>query len=199
MAQDLTIRKQDLQAICFSPECVAWHRISLGTINHPGLSTRKYLSGNLTLSTEEKQKISNKIMEVRSISESDDSQENRKSRLALIASMLMAYPMVGASEESGKARANAYLSAVDDIPPWAVSEAIRLWHRGQGGGKNANYRFAPAPAELRFSAMQVLQPAKQLIAHLTAILAAIPFERAIDPRPIETLGERPWKPKLKLI
>jgi hypothetical protein len=48
----------------------------------------------------------------------------------------------------------AYLSAIDDVPPWAVAEAIRRWHRGEGGGKDANYRFAPAPAELRYAAMQ---------------------------------------------
>ena len=146
---------------------------------------RKYLSGGLTLSIDERSRISAKISELEDICQADDSTENRKSRLGLVANMLMAYPMSGGSEESGKARAGAYLAALDDVPPWAIADAVRRWHRGEGGGKDANYRFAPAPAELRFAAMQILQPAKQTIAHLSSVLNAMTIERAMDPAPIE--------------
>jgi hypothetical protein len=111
--------------------------------------------------------------------------------------MLLAYPMAGGSAESGKARGEAYLDALDDVPPWAMAEAIRKWHRGECGPDH-NYRFAPAPAELRYAVMQILQPAKQTIAHLTGILNALTIERAMDPAPLET--EEPVKlPRLRSV
>lgn len=195
MAREISTRNVDLQALTFSPECVAWRRISLGTINHPGMPPRKYLSGGLTLSTEERHRIATKLVELEDISISDASQENQKSRLGLVANMLMAYPMSGGSEESGRARASAYLTAIDDVPPWAIAESIRRWHRGEGPS-GSNFRFAPAPAELRGSAMQVLQPAKQTIAQLSAILNALTIERAMDPTPIEA---SPTQPRLRAI
>jgi hypothetical protein len=191
MANEITLRRVDLQALTSSPECVAWRRISLGTIQHPGLPLRRYLSGGLTLTAEARARIGAKVAELVAVSESDDAPDNRKARLGLVANMLMAYPMAGGSEESGRARAMAYLSAIDDVPPWAVAEAIRRWHRGEGGGRDANYRFAPAPAELRYAAMQLLQPAKQTIAHLNAVLNALTIERAMDPAPVEHAAARP--------
>ena len=174
----------DLQALISSPELLQLRRISMGTVKHQGQPVRRYLSGGLTLTAEQRARITARATELRAIAEADDSPENRKSRLALVASMLMAYPMAGASEEAGKARAQAYLIALDDVPPWAVAEAIKLWHRGQFQGEH-NYRFAPAPAELRDGAMHLLQPAKQAIAHLEQLLGALSLTEAMDPNPIE--------------
>jgi len=190
MANELSIRRVDLQALISSPECLAWRRISLGTVNHPGLPTRKYLSGGLTLTDSQRALIEAKVKELRTASESDDKPENQKSRLALVANVLMAYPVSGGSEESGRARAQAYLAAIDDIPPWAISETIRKWHRGECGPDH-NYRFAPAPAELRAAAMKLLQPAKQTIAHLEGLLNALTLDRAMDPTPLQDFGKRP--------
>jgi len=196
MGTELTTKRVDLQALTSSPELLALRRISLGTVQHPGLPVRKYLSGGLTLTADERARISAKVAELRVVAESDDGAENQKSRLALVANMLMAYPMAGGSEESGRARAQAYLIAIDDIPPWAIAETIKLWHRGQCGPDH-NYRFAPAPAELRNSAMQLLQPAKQVIAHLESLLNALTLERAMDPAPIEQT--RSTMPRLRAI
>lgn len=144
---------------------------------------RKYLSGGLTLTDSERARIAAKIAELQAVAEADDAPENQKSRLGIVASMLMAYPMSGGSEETGRARAMAYLAALDDLPPWAVADAVRRWHRGECGADH-NYRFAPSPAELRGAAMDILQPARQTIAHLTSILTALTIERAMDPAPI---------------
>ena len=181
MASEIALRRVDLQALISSPDSLAWRRISLGTVNHPGLPVRKYLSGGLILTAEQRSRLSAKIAELRSACESDDSQENKKARLGLLANLLMAYPMAGGSEETGKARAGAYLAALDDIPPWAIAEAVRRWHRGEGGSKDSNYRFAPAPAELRFAAMRIIEPATSVIAHLESVLNAMTIEEAMDP------------------
>jgi len=190
MGTEVSLRKIDLHTIVFSPELQAWRRISLGTIQHPGMPIRKYLAGALTLTADERAKMVAKVDELRAISEADDNQENRKSRLGVVGNMLMAYPTAGGSEESGRARAGAYLAALDDVPPWSIAEAVRRWHRGECGADH-NYRFAPSPAELRHAAMEILKPAKQTIAHLESILGALPIERAMDPAPIELPAKRP--------
>jgi hypothetical protein len=185
----------DLQALISSPELLQLRRISLGTVKHPGQPTRKYLSGGLTLTADVRTRIGARLAEMRAVAEADDGQENRKSRLALIASMLMAYPMAGGSEETGKARAQAYLAALDDVPPWAIADAIKRWHKGQFSGEH-NYRFAPAPAELREGCMHILQPAKQTIAHLEDVLSASTIDEAMDPA---ARAATPSVPRLKVI
>lgn len=146
---------------------------------------RRYLAGGLKLTDEQRGAIAAKIAELEMLSGTSQSRENREATLGLISKMLMAYPMAGSSAEAGMARGEAYLSALDDVAPWAIAQAIRSWHRGEGGGRDSNYRFAPAPAELRYAVMQILQPAKQTIAHLEAVLNALTIERAMDPAPIE--------------
>lgn len=126
------------------------------------------------------------------------SRETKEATLGLISKMLLAYPMAGSSAEAGMARGEAYLAALDDVPPWAIAEAIRKWHRGEGGGRDSNYRFAPAPAELRFSVMQILQPAKQALVHLESLLNALTIERAMNPMPL--MSEIPTsRPRLRAI
>ncbi len=195
MANDLATARVDLQALTSSPELLALRRISLGTVQHPGLPVRKYLSAGSILTAEHRARISAKVAELRAVSESDDGTENQKSRLALVANMLMAYPMSGGSEESGRARPRGGLVSRGDLTPWAVADTIKRWHRGQCVADH-NYRFAPAPAELRNAAMQLLQPAKQVVAHLEAVLNAITIERAMNPAPIE---QKPLAPQLRVM
>lgn len=199
MATDLTTRTASLQAILSSTDCVAWRRISLGTINHPGLPTRRYLAGGLKLTDEQRARIKAKADELEAFTVCQKTREEREGMLALISKMLMAYPMAGSSAEMGIARGEAYLSALDDVPPWAIAEAIRNWHRGKGGSSDSNYRFAPAPAELRHASMQVLQPAQQASAHLKAVLTALTIERAMDPTPVMSEIPTQRQPKLRIV
>jgi hypothetical protein len=77
-----------------------------GDGQHPGLPLRKYLSGGLTLTAEQRAPIAAKVASSRGVSNPTTRQDNRKARLGLVANMLMAYPMAGGSEESGRARAH---------------------------------------------------------------------------------------------
>jgi hypothetical protein len=135
------------------------------------------------LTDEQRFCIRRKIAELRAACEADDGTENRKGRLGLIANLLLAFPITNGTSEAGRARAEAYLLALDDVPPWAIAEAIKRWHRGECGD-GYNYRWAPAPAELRALSMERLLPAKETIAHLEAVLGALSLERAMDPSPI---------------
>lgn len=183
MANELSVRPANLQALISSPECLAWRRTLMGTVNHPGQPSRRYLSGGLTLTADERIRIEAKVKELRTVCDSDDGGENRKSRLGLVANLLMAYPIANGTQETGRARAEAYLSALDDVPPWAIAAAIKAWHRAECGSK-FNYRWAPAPAELREVSIEQIQPAKSTIARLEAVLSALTIERAMDPAPL---------------
>src|SRR4051812_26412845 len=89
MANEISTKLVDLPAIISSPDLLAWRRISLGTINHPGMPARKYLAGGLTLTDEQRGRISKKIADLRNLADADNSAANQKARLGLIAKMLM--------------------------------------------------------------------------------------------------------------
>jgi hypothetical protein len=63
--------------------------------------------------------------------------------------------------------------ALDDVPAWAVENAVRRWHRSECGGQH-NYAFAPAPGVLRGIALQELEPAKLVLRRLKLVLSAAP-------------------------
>lgn len=107
----------------------------------------------------------------------NDAPETRRERLGIIAKMLLAYPVAGASPEAGKARGEAYLDALDDVPPWAIAEAVKRWHKGQCG--DHDYRWAPAPAVLRAAALEQLIPLRAAAKHVSGLLAAQSLEDAM--------------------
>lgn len=65
-----------------------------------------------------------------------------------ISKMLLALPSREAGEFAAEAKSEAYMAALDDVPFWAVNEAMRRWYRGECGPK-FDYRWQPAPATLR--------------------------------------------------
>jgi hypothetical protein len=68
--------------------------------------------------------------------------------LVTVTKMLLVLPAQRSTEQGNEAKGEAYLAALDDIPPWAVQEAIRKWYRGEHGPK-FDYRWSPVPADLR--------------------------------------------------
>jgi len=68
--------------------------------------------------------------------------------LGAVTRLLLALPSKAAGEATGEAKAEAYMMALEDLPAWAVTAAVRRWYRGECG-PNHNYTFAPAPATLR--------------------------------------------------
>lgn len=64
--------------------------------------------------------------------------------------------MVLAGRESGEfaaeAKGEAYMDALEDVPCWAVKEALRKWNRSECGAKH-DYKWQPVPSTLRELAM----------------------------------------------
>ncbi len=181
MANDITGIPPSALAMTSSPDFTRWRKISIGTVTHPNQPTRKYLAGGLKLTDDEKRKMSMTISVLQAASVSDNSRENRIERFAVLAKMLMGYPMANSSAEVAKARSEMYMDALDDIPAWAVGDAVKRWNRGEAGEQN--YTFAPPPAVLRAKCLGLLAEIKKSAEMVEDLLGAIPIEDAVNPAP----------------
>jgi hypothetical protein len=112
------------------------------------------------------------------------------SRKGLVAELLLAYPIAG-GQQVAAARGKAYLAAVEGVPPWALNEAIKKWHRGEAeapkGSPSYNFEFAPPPATLRKLAMEYLAPFYSTLNHADALLFAA-----------ESLSEAERRPRVRV-
>ncbi len=68
--------------------------------------------------------------------------------LTAVSKMIMALGGKKLSDLTGEAKGEAYMAALNDVPCWAVEEALRKWYRGEFD-KEYDYSFPPAPAILR--------------------------------------------------
>lgn len=172
-------RRASVLEIAYSADLQSLRKIPVGTVEWPGQPVRHHLASGASISPELRASAELALAGLRdSMEAAGPSKSNDK--LGLIAEMLLAYPGAGATPESSKARGAAYLYALEDLPPWAVQQAIRLWHRGECGERN--YNWAPAPAILRDVALQQIEPIQKVIAECERTLSAIPFEEAMDSR-----------------
>lgn len=181
MVTDLVLARDNLAALIFSPDLKRLRRISLGTVEWPGLPIRRYLSGGSTLSTTERARAEELLAALDLQSMAAD---ERQEQFTIIAKMLLTYPVANASAETGKARGEAYLEALSDIPATVIAEAIKRWNRGEAGQEH-DYRWAPAPAVLRQVCQRVLMPVREAADDLRNLLSAVSLERAMDPTPID--------------
>lgn len=65
-----------------------------------------------------------------------------------VSKMMLTLPSREAGDLAAEAKSEAYMAALEDVPFWAVQEAMRRWYRGECGAKH-DYRWQPAPATLR--------------------------------------------------
>jgi hypothetical protein len=176
MAKELAIADRR-PPMTSSPALRRLRRISLGTIQWPGQPEVRYLAGASRLRDDERAEAEALLTQLeQSLDPGGD--EGKRARLGLVAKMLLAYPIAGASSESGRARGEAYGEALDDVPPWAVAAAVRAWHRGELG-EGYDYRWAPAPAVLRKIALAALDRSKADAAHICAVLEAKTVDEAM--------------------
>lgn len=192
MANDLAVVTAAQRAIS-SPGLQRLRRISLGTIHWPGQPTQRYLAGGLKLTESERADAEAMRKAMLDVCHEGPAQQAEKARFALITNMLLAYPIAGASAETGRARGEAYREALAGVPAWAVSEAIKRWHRGECGEQH-DYRWAPAPAVLRQAAVSMLAPYQDAAADLKALLDARPLDEvmpqaSIDPTERERVSD----------
>lgn len=94
---------------------------------------------------------------------------------------LLAFYATGKTDKTtASVKLRGYMLAVEDLPAWAVTEAVRRWFRGGCG--HANYEFAPPPAKLRQVAEDVASLARGQLIIMRRILAA---EATEPPKPVD--------------
>jgi hypothetical protein len=104
-----------------------------------------------------------------------------KATTVIVTKLLLALPGQRTSEAGAEAKGEAYMAALDDVPCWAVAEAVRRWYRGdcdhilEPKEPRHNYSFVPAPAILRRLAMVEAYRLKARIADLQRVLDAVPY------------------------
>lgn len=83
--------------------------------------------------------------------------------------------MVLAGRESGEfaseAKGEAYMDALEDVPNWAVKEALRKWNRAECGEKY-DYKWQPVPSTLRELALVEVYRVKSIRRRLRDLAAA---------------------------
>jgi hypothetical protein len=71
-------------------------------------------------------------------------------------------------------RAETYLDALDGLPGWTVSVAVRRWFGGKCGGTLKDYDFAPSEARLRSVADRLVEATKGQVICFRRLLVAEP-------------------------
>jgi hypothetical protein len=145
------------------PSLPAWAASRVASIRdevQPDPATGKYrtaptLPARLMMSEAERDEVERHVRELEASygpTPADDPDVEGAMLIALT-NLMMVLPAVKQNEASVMARGEAFQAALDDVPLWAVTSAIRRWHRGEGGvnerGQPYDYHWCPAPAELR--------------------------------------------------
>jgi hypothetical protein len=173
------------------PAWVASRAASIKDNHQPDPKTGEHhlvptLPGNLTLNEVERDVIERHVRELDALcgpTPADDPQAEG-AMLIDLTNMMMVLPAAKQNEASVQARGEAYLAALDDLPPWALRTAIRRWYRGDAGtnerGDAYDYHWPPAPAELRKIALSELWRVKGRAADLRRLLRAEPLVEFSD-------------------
>lgn len=80
-------------------------------------------------------------------------------------------------QQSSDAFTEDYLDAIEDIPAWAVREAIRKWNRAESpklDGKPHDFNWRPAPPTLRQLALIEVAGVKARLLELNNLVTAVP-------------------------
>lgn len=91
-----------------------------------------------------------------------------------VSKMTMVLAGKEAGEFASEAKGEAFMDALEDVPSWAVQEALRKWHRGEYGAKH-DYRWQPAPATLRDLALTEVYRVKGVRRRLNELALAEPL------------------------
>jgi len=105
-----------------------------------------------------------------------------------VSKMTMVLAGKEAGELASEAKGEAFIDALEDVPSWAVQEAMRKWHRAEYGPKH-DYKWQPAPATLRELAMIEVYRVKGIRRRLADLVRAEPLlEFTIEQ--LESMKER---------
>lgn len=143
------------------------------------------LRPELALTDQQRQAVQTRIQSSTSLLDQSltpiGSKDADKAMFTLVTNLMLAKPSRAGGPATSTARGDAYLAALDDVPTWAVEQAIRKWHRGECDRPFENppvtfdYTWAPEAADLRRLARREVYAVKDEIAKLENLLVAVPL------------------------
>lgn len=167
--------------------------------NHNG-SHRAMLTlpANLILSAAERRMVEGHRAELARFLDLDQPFEMREQMLSnsqahgvMIAGLLIKGGGIKLDQQSSDQLTEDYLDAIEDMPAWAVREALRKWNRAESPKLDPkqphNFNFRPAPPILRQLAYLELWTVKSRIQDLEKVLNAVPRIEFSDEHRLEML------------
>ena len=144
------------------------------------------LPANLTLSPTERDEVERHIAALDALCKQTplNGDQWEAATLIVLTKMMLALPSSQQNEAGAEASGEAFQAALDDVPTWAVSAAVRRWYRGDCGlnerGQPFDYHWRPAPAELRCIALVEKWRVGQRADTLRKLLVAEPLIEFTD-------------------
>lgn len=178
------------------PQWVAQRLDSLRKVHQPdraGIHREvPALPANLILGSEQKMLIEQHVAELASVLAMTPAEDEAHGEATMVAvtKMMLVLPSRESGDLANEAKGESYMAALEDVPSWAVQEAMRKWHRGEHGPR-FDYKWQPAPATLRELAMVEMYRVMGVRRRLNDLLLAEPL--------VEFSEEHRNKMKAKLI
>lgn len=104
----------------------------------------------------------------------DEDERHGEQTMTAVTKMLLVLPSRESGDLMSQAKGEAYMAALEDVPSWAVQEAMRKWYRAECG-EQFDYRWQPAPSTLREIALIEVYRVKGVRRKLREVLAAEPL------------------------
>lgn len=162
------------------PACVTSRAKWLGTVE-TGNSQTFYLSEGLTpLSESEIVAARQRLADIEAIVEpaNDDAEDAQK--LSMLTELFISKPSAAMTATGAAVRGRSYMMALDDLPAWAIADAIKRWHRGEVDGiPREDLKWAPDTWALRQIASSLLEPYRAADQTIRALLQARPLAETI--------------------
>jgi hypothetical protein len=96
-----------------------------------------------------------------------------QAKLIMVTKMLMAKASAAMTADGVAAKGESFMIALDDVPAWAVEEAIAAWYRGSVPGVDkADFKWAPDSSMLRRIAVDATRHYLDMLGSLRKVLAA---------------------------
>jgi hypothetical protein len=147
------------------------------------------LPQDLILSSSERGEVLRHIRELERFTCLDELiviRETTMSNAAAHATMIAGILLKGGKrmdQQSSDQATEDYLDAIEDLPAWAVREAIRKWNRAESvrlDGKPHDFNWRPEPPTLRRLALYELAGVRGRIFNLQKLLDAVPLVEYTD-------------------
>lgn len=192
MGMDIAIRLPENRNPTAMPSLPGWVESRLEIMNEGFQPDQagKYrpimtIPQSLILSQLEQQELKKYVGRLQSYLEQTPAQDAQceTKTLAALTKMMLVLPASKASEAGIEAIGEAYLGSLEDIPYWAVIEAIKKWFRGESAKTDKHphdFRWRPAPAILRKLSQYEMRPMCGRITKLENLLEAEPLIEYAD-------------------